>query len=349
MPISVVKEGKLAGASNSLLEVNDLHTHIQSGEGVVRAVRGVSFKVQPSERLAIVGESGSGKTIAALSVISLLPPAASVVRGSVTFAGRSLKGLSDKEMSKLRGTEMSIIFQDPMSALDPLKTVAQQVSEPLLVHRVVGRRGVDAVVLDLLDEVGLPNPRRVAAQYPYELSGGMHQRVTIAIALACRPRLLIADEPTTALDPTLQAQIMELLTKLSEERRMAIVLITHDMGAVARIAQRVAIFYAGKIVEQGSSEQIFYGSRHPYTRGLIESIPGTRAREPLATIPGIIANPVALPRGCVFHPRCFLMKGRDLCAAQEPPLIPAGEPDHLSACHYSQELEEAVRDGASLS
>lgn len=322
-----------------LLSVRGLHTHLATSRGLVKAVSGVSFSVREGERVAVVGESGSGKTITALSVLGLLPQQAQVVSGSVHFAGRDLTAMNARDMAKLRGKELAVVLQDPMSALNPLRTIRDQVAESLLIHDVCSRRQADARVLELLDEVGLPNPREIGRRYPFQLSGGMLQRAVIASAIACGPRLLIADEPTTALDATLAAQNLELIQRMSSERKMSVLLITHDMGVVARFAERVIVMYAGRVVEQGGVDEIFYQSGHPYAKGLIASIPGHAPGQSIAVMPGRIPDPDDLPPGCVFGPRCSYFTPK--CASHEPPLLQiAGKSDHISACYYRDEVAE---------
>jgi oligopeptide/dipeptide ABC transporter ATP-binding protein len=320
-------------SARPLLEIEDLRAYIETPQGTLRAVDGVSFHVDAGERLAIVGESGSGKTFTAMSITRLIPPNASIVSGSVTFAGRDLSELSNRDMVKYRGAEIATIFQDPMSSLNPLRTIGKQVAESLVVHRRATRREAKAIVPDLIAEVGLRNPRAVMKRYPFELSGGMLQRAAIAVALACKPKLLIADEPTTALDPTLQVQVLDLLTRLCVERNMAVILITHDMGVVRRFAQRVVVVYAGRMVEEGPIDKILQHPEHPYTRGLLAAIPGAAPRQALPTIPGSLPSLVDETPGCLFEPRCSVGHGDALCRSTAPARVTLG-PSHRVACHY---------------
>jgi oligopeptide/dipeptide ABC transporter ATP-binding protein len=308
-----------------LLEVEDLRVHIRREGSVAAAVDGVAFALAAGETLALVGESGCGKSLTALGIIGLLPPAAAYAGGRLRFEGRDLLTLPERERRALRGTAMAMVFQDPMSYLNPVLRCGDQVAEALRVHGVSAQEAHKRV-LELFGETGLPDPERQARQYPHELSGGMRQRVLISMALAMKPRLLIADEPTTALDATVQAQILELLRRLSRERNMALLLISHDLGAVSRIADRVAVMYAGKVAEHLPVARLFKDPRHPYTKALIDSIPA-RIPEgmPLRGIPGQVPDPRNYPTGCRFHPRCSRRLER--CMHEDPPLV------HGYACH----------------
>ena len=260
--------------SEPLLVVEDLRTHFFTDEGVVRAVDGVSFEVRAGETLAVVGESGSGKSVTSLSILRLIPsPPGRIVSGSIRFRGRELLGLSNEEMRRIRGREISMIFQEPMTSLNPVYTCGDQIMEALIVHERMGRRAARARAIDLLRTVGIPSPEQRVDEYPHQMSGGMRQRVMIAMALACRPAILIADEPTTALDVTIQAQILELLKRLQGELGMAVLLITHDLGVVAETADRVVVMYAGQVVERSDVRAAFQRTRHPYTAGLLRSLP----------------------------------------------------------------------------
>ncbi len=331
--------------SEPLLEVSDLRTVFETDEGTVRAVDGVSFAVAPGETLALVGESGSGKSVTALSILRLVPePPGRVVAGRVLFRGRDLLGLPPREMRRVRGREISMVFQEPMTSLNPVFTCGEQIVEVLVLHERLGRRAARARALELLRLVGIPAPEQRLDEYPHQLSGGMRQRVMIAMALACRPALLIADEPTTALDVTIQAQILELLGRLRAELGMALLLITHDLGVVAEVADRVAVMYAGQVVEQAPVEGVFHATRHPYTAGLLASLPrlGERAAA-LRPIPGQVPDAARFPAGCRFHPRCPVAVER--CRAAEPPLEPAG-PGHLSRCWRAAEIAAGTLDPA---
>ncbi|MBI3686926.1 MAG: ABC transporter ATP-binding protein [Actinobacteria bacterium] len=314
---------------SAVLEVAELSTAILTATGARPVVRGVSFAVAAGETLAIVGESGSGKTLTALSVMGLLPDGARVTGGSVRLGDRDLLGLGARERRAVRGAELAMIYQDPTTALNPLMRVGAQVRETLRAH---GRSAEAARgrTLEALDEVGLPNPERIARAFPHQLSGGMRQRVVIAIAVSTRPRLLIADEPTTALDVTVQQQILALVDRLRADHGMGVIWITHDLGVVARIAQRTLVMYAGRAVEVGRTADLYRAPQHPYTAGLLGSVPPARGtqRPPLAQIGGQPPDPGALPPGCPFRPRC--PQARDRCAATEPPLL--ARPPQQAAC-----------------
>lgn len=290
-----------------LLEIQDLQTHFFTGEGVGRAVDGVSFHVKRGETLGLVGESGCGKSVTSLSILRLVPnPPGRIVSGRIVFKGQDLLQLPEKQMRAIRGNQISMIFQEPMTALNPVFTVGEQIAEVYRIHRRMTRRDALDAAVAMMDKVRIPAPRERAREYPHELSGGMRQRIMIAMALACDPDLLIADEPTTALDVTVQAQILALMDDLRERTGAAIILITHDLGVIAEVADRVAVMYAGKIVEEAPVEKIFSDPLHPYTRGLLRSIPqmaeSTQSR--LNVIPGVVPNPAHFPDGCRFHPRC---------------------------------------------
>ena len=290
-----------------MLRVEDLRTYFFTDQGVVKAVDGVSFEVNEGETLGIVGESGCGKTVTSLSVLGLLPePPAQIMAGSsVKFLGDEIIGADEGRMRNLRGNKISMIFQEPMSSLNPVYSVGDQIAEVLRVHRRMGRKEARQEAIRLLDEVGIPAPDRRVAEYPHQLSGGMRQRVMIAMALSCEPKLLIADEPTTALDVTIQAQILELLEELSLSHGMAVLLITHDLGVVAEVCDRVVVMYAGQVIETGTVNEIFTEPAHPYTRGLLASLPSvTNSGRRLNSISGTVPNPVDWPRGCRFRERC---------------------------------------------
>ena len=319
--------------NGSLLTVQDLQTHFFTGEGVVRAVDGVTLSVRPGETLGLVGESGCGKTVTALSILRLVPdPPGRIVGGTICFDGRDLLRLPEEEMRSIRGCAISMIFQEPMTSLNPVFTVGEQVAEGIRHHQKVSRREAWDRAVEVLRRVKIPDPARRAYEYPHQLSGGLRQRVMIAMALALGPRLLIADEPTTALDVTIQAQIIELLTGLQEEMQMAVILITHDLGVIAETADRVVVMYAGRVVEEASAEQLFETPLHPYTQGLLESLPkleaGKRHRR-LTAIPGLIPNLLDLPTGCKFAPRCPKVVGD--CWPTEPDLREV-RPGHWARC-----------------
>jgi peptide/nickel transport system ATP-binding protein len=328
------------GRPEPLLEVTDLSVTFASEAGPVNAVRSLSYDVRPGEVLGIVGESGSGKTVSSLAIMNLLPGRARV-SGSARFDGQELVGRSDKELSRLRGRRISMIFQDPLSALTPVYTVGDQIAEAILVHQDIGRAAARDRAIELLALVGIPNAPRRAASFPHEFSGGMRQRAMIAMAIANEPALIIADEPTTALDVTIQAQILDVLQRAREVTSAAILLITHDLGVVAGLADRVGVMYAGKLVELGTVRDVFYRPRMPYTLGLLGSIPrpDLGARQTLTPIEGSPPSLVALPRGCPFAPRCPMRIER--CVEVEPELLAmsASGQEHRAACHRSAEIE----------
>ncbi|MFE9172873.1 ABC transporter ATP-binding protein [Streptomyces kebangsaanensis] len=323
--------------TEAVLEVDDLSVEFPTEDGTVRAVRGVGYRLGRGDSLGIVGESGSGKSVTALAVMGLLPGAARV-RGSVRFEGTELLGLSDARLSDVRGNGIAMIFQDPMTSLNPVHPVGYQITETLRRHNPdLTSRAARARAVELLGTVGIPSPERRADTYPHEMSGGMRQRVVIAIAMANDPDVIIADEPTTALDVTVQAQILEALQTARAQTGAALVLITHDLGVVAGHTDRVAVMYAGRIVETGSVEDIFYTPRMPYTLGLLGSLPRLdREEERLTPITGSPPSLLNLPPGCPFAPRCPLR--REACDSSEPPLRRAGHDAHLSACHFAGEL-----------
>jgi peptide/nickel transport system ATP-binding protein len=322
----------------ALLELRDLRVHFDTPDGVVRAVDGVSWSLSAGEALGIAGESGSGKTVSALTLLGLTRGPSSRIEGHVLLDGRDLLALGEADMRAVRGAEIAMVFQDPLSSLHPLKRVGAQVAEAVRAHRPVGREAARARVVELLDLVGLPEPDLRAQAYPHELSGGMRQRVMIAMALAGEPRVLIADEPTTALDVTVQAQILELLARLRAELGMALVMITHDLGVIAETAERVAVMYAGTIVEEASTATLFERPQHPYTWGLLRSLPRIDAPlgAELVPIAGAPPSLISPPGGCRFHPRCPHVRERH--RREQPPLEPvAGEPGHAVACLLAPE------------
>jgi oligopeptide/dipeptide ABC transporter ATP-binding protein len=300
-----------------LLSVSHLTTVFDTAGGPVAAVDDVSFEIRAGETLGLVGESGSGKSVTALSIMRLVQPPGRIARGRLLFAGRDLLTLDEPSMRAVRGAEISLIFQEPMTALNPVFRVGDQIAEALLVHRRASRREAKAKAIELLRAVHIPNPESRVTDYPHQLSGGMRQRVMIAIALACQPSLVIADEPTTALDVTIQAQILELLRDMKAAFNLALLLITHDLGVVAEVADRVAVMYAGRIVETGPVRAILRDPQHPYTRGLLASIPGGRPGERLRAIEGSVPMLGALPPGCAFNPRC--PDRFDPCTTAPPP------------------------------
>jgi oligopeptide/dipeptide ABC transporter ATP-binding protein len=325
----------------ALLEVDDLKTYFYTRDGVVRAVDGVSYRVHPGETLAVVGESGCGKSVTALSILRLIAsPPGRIVAGRLMFEGRNLLDLTDAGMRAIRGNEISMIFQEPMTSLNPVLTIGRQIAETLVLHQGLSREQAMQRAVEMLHRVKIPEPERRVTQYPHELSGGMRQRVMIAMALSCNPKLLIADEPTTALDVTIQAQILDLMRELKDQTGAAIVLITHDLGVVAEMAQRVVVMYAGRKVEEAGVDALFARPRHPYTRGLMDSIPhldesdaGQRKR--LAEIPGMVPSLKEEVPGCLFAPRCAHATAR--CRQEYPPLEQKA-PGHWAACWHSERI-----------
>ena len=317
-----------------LLEIQDLQTHFVTDAGTVRAVDGVSLKVRKGETLGIVGESGCGKSVTALSVLRLIPnPPGRVVGGKILLDGRNLLELPEDEMRKVRGGSISMIFQEPMTSLNPVFTVGDQIAEGIRLHQRLSKRDSWGKAVEMLRLVRIPDPDRRVKEYPHQMSGGMRQRVMIAMALSCNPHLLIADEPTTALDVTIQAQILELLNQLKAELGMAVMLITHDLGVVADTAARVVVMYAGRVVEEAPVLELFRNPLHPYTQGLLNSIPRiekAERRPRLQAIPGMVPDLLDLPRGCKFQARCS--KVFDACRGDEPQLKAVGAADHFVRC-----------------
>ncbi|MEU3953186.1 ABC transporter ATP-binding protein [Streptomyces achromogenes] len=319
-----------------LLEVRDLRVEFRTRDGVARAVDGVGYAVDAGETLAVLGESGSGKSVTAQAVMGILDtPPGRITGGRVLFQGRDLLTLKESERRRIRGAAMAMIFQDALSALNPVLTVGDQLGEMFVVHRGMSRRDARARAVELMERVRIPAAAQRVRDYPHQFSGGMRQRIMIAMALALRPALVIADEPTTALDVTVQAQVMDLLAELRREYRMGLILITHDLGVVADVADRIAVMYAGRIVESAPVHDLYRAPAHPYTRGLLDSVPrlDRRGRE-LNAIKGLPPNPLRVPPGCSFHPRCPM--AQDVCRTDEPPLyeVPGGRG---SACHFWRE------------
>jgi oligopeptide/dipeptide ABC transporter ATP-binding protein len=328
-----------------LLSIRDLVVEFSTEDGIVQAVDGVTYDLYPGETLGIVGESGSGKSVSTMSILGLIPqPPGRIVRGEALFKGRDLLKVGKKELRRIRGNDLAMVFQDPMTSLNPVLKVGYQIGEAIKTHHPdVKDDAVKKRAVELLKLVGVPNPERRVDQYPHEFSGGMRQRAMIAMSIANEPSVLIADEPTTALDVTIQAQILEVLKKAQEETHAATILITHDLGLIAELADRVIVMYAGKVVELGDVHTIFTSPRHPYTVGLMDSLPKLTADEEwLRPIPGQPPSLISRPPGCPFHPRCFLSQGRVRCREEEPPLRPVGGTAHLSACHFAEELEGRV-------
>ena len=326
-----------------LLQVENLTVSFPTDEGRVEAVRGVSFRLEQGRVLGIAGESGSGKSVTSLAILGLLPGSARVA-GSVRFRGQELLGRSERQLAGIRGSRISVIFQDPMSSLNPVYTVGWQVAEAIVEHQDVSKSEAWRRAVELLELVGIPRASERARSYPHEFSGGMQQRVVIATAMANDPDVIVADEATTALDVTVQAQVLEALKTAQEKTQAALVFITHDLGVMAGIADEIMIMYAGKPVEFAPTDEIFYAPRMPYTVGLLGSLPrlDTDASEPLRPIPGSPPSVIDLPPGCPFAPRCPM--SRDICWSEEPDLRTIRSDDHLTACHFAEELEERGED-----
>lgn len=323
------------GLDEDLVDVRELKIHFASDEGPVRAVDGVDLVVRENETVALVGESGCGKSLTSLALARLVSGPGLQISGSIRMAGREILSLPEPQLRELRGATISYIFQDPSASLNPVKTVSGQIAEAIKLHRQVNN--VETEVVRLMELVGLPQPERRRNSYPHEFSGGMQQRVMIAMALACRPRILVADEPTTALDVTIQAQIFELLGTLRDELKMAVLLITHNLGLVARSASRVYVMYAGQVVESGFVAHILGNSAHPYTRGLLTAVPRlNRPVDRMTGIPGAVPHPARIPKGCRFHPRCQMAS--DLCR-QTAPALDVVKEGHLSRCHYWKQIQ----------
>ncbi len=333
-----------------LLEVENLKVHFFTDEGVVKAVDGVSFHIDKGETLAVVGESGSGKSVTSLAIMRLIPsPPGRIVDGSIRFRGKDgvekdLVRLTEAEMRKIRGNDIAMIFQEPMTSLNPVYTVGDQIAEAIMLHQGKSKKEALELAAEMLALVGIPEPKKRLSNYPHQMSGGMRQRVMIAMALSCNPSLLIADEPTTALDVTIQAQILELIKELQEEIGMSVLFITHNLGVVAEIADRVVVMYAGRAVEEADVVPTFKEPLHPYTMGLLNSVPrvdlAAEKQDRLEAIPGNVPNPLFLPPGCAFHPRCRWHKP-GLCDGEVPPLEEAA-PGHMVRCYRWKEIREGV-------
>lgn len=334
-------QSEIRNRERPLLEISDLRVYFHTDEGLLKAVDGVSLSIYSGETLGVVGESGCGKSVTAFSILQLVPvPPARYAGGEILFDGKNLLALNEDEMRRVRGDKISMIFQEPMSSLNPIMTIGRQITEVILEHQKKSRREARALALDMLRRVGIPAAESRIDDYPHQLSGGMKQRAMIAMALACRPQLLIADEPTTALDVTIQAQILDLLKELQHELGMSILLITHDLGVVAETCDRVAVMYAGKIVEYAPVVELFERPKHPYTHGLFRSLPTlTEAREVLPVIPGAVPSPLDFPSGCRFRTRCSL--AQEICK-QEPKLAEIAS-EHFAACHFAYEVGEENR------
>ena len=319
-----------------LLEVKNLRTFFKTKKGIVKAVNDVSYTLEPGKTIGIVGESGSGKSQSAMSILQLLDSNGYIASGEVIFEGRDLTKLSIEEMYKIRGNAISVIFQEPMTSLNPVFSVEKQLSEPFIIHQGMSKKEAAEHALKMLYDVQIPNPEAVMKQYPHQLSGGMRQRVMIAMALACRPKILIADEPTTALDVTIQAQILRLMNELQKEKGTSIIFITHDLGVINEMADDVAVMYCGQVVEKASAKTIFSDCEksHPYTEGLMFSIPRIdKIHEKIEPIPGVVPHPLALPKGCKFAPRCKYATAK--CLEEEPALVDVGN-GQLIRCFYPE-------------
>jgi oligopeptide/dipeptide ABC transporter ATP-binding protein len=328
---------------SAILEIRDLHTEFRTGAGIVRAVDGISYDVERGETVAIVGESGSGKSVGALSILRLIPsPPGQITKGRILFAGRDLMTLSEEEMRRVRGGDIGMVFQEPMTSLNPVLSIGRQITETIEQHRGAGWPAAQRRAIELLNLVGIADPERRLRQYPHQLSGGMRQRIMIAIALACDPKLIIADEPTTALDVTIQAQILELLKDLTRRLNVALIIITHNLGVVARYANRVNVMYAGRIVESGPAAAIYREPRHPYTIALLRSVPRLdRPRQArLDPVEGQPPDLTRLDMGCAFRARCRHAAAG--CATARPPLAAVAGADHLAACFRSADLAAAT-------
>ncbi|SFL98121.1 ABC transporter ATP-binding protein [Halanaerobium salsuginis] len=334
-------------SKEALVEVKNLQTYFYTEEGVVKAVDGVDYEIYPGETLGIVGESGCGKSVTSLSIMRLVEsPPGKIEGGEINFQGKDLTKLSEKEMRKIRGNDISMIFQEPMTSLNPVYTVGDQIIEAIMLHKGVKRKEARQQAIEMLQKVGIPLPEQRVDEYPHQLSGGMRQRVMIAMALSCDPQLLIADEPTTALDVTIQAQILELMNSLKESYGMAIMMITHDLGVIAEVSDRVAVMYAGKVVEYTDVDSLFEDPKHPYTWGLMNSIPKLdKDVERLEAIPGSVPSPLNFPEGCKFNTRCPLAEGK--CFTDEPELIDA-EAGHKVRCWRYKDLEEIKARGERI-
>jgi len=323
-----------------LLDIENLKTYFTGKKEVVPAVDGVDLQIKKGETVALVGESGSGKSMTSLSIMGLVPPGGKIVDGSIKLEGKELTNLSEAELSKIRGKDISMIFQEPMTSLNPVLTIGEQITEVITYHQNLSKTKARDVAVELLETVGFSRAKEILDDYPHRLSGGMRQRVMIAIAMSCNPKLLIADEPTTALDVTIQAQILELLKDLTKQFDTSILLITHDLGVVSELAERVIVMYAGEVVEQSPLEDLFFEPLHPYTNGLIESVPTLRGEiKELKTIKGNVPSPDALPKGCRFAPRCNKAFAR--CWEEKPQLKPHSDSRSVRCFLYEDESEGA--------
>ncbi len=326
----------------ALLEIKHLHTYFKTRKGIVKAVNDVSYSLEPGRTIGIVGESGSGKSVSAMSILRLLDGNGYIDQGEIFFEGKDLTKVSMDDMYALRGNAISVIFQEPMTSLNPVFTIERQLSEPFIIHQGMKKKEARVRALKMLEDVQIPNPEAVLKQYPHQLSGGMRQRVMIAMALACRPKILIADEPTTALDVTIQAQILRLMNDLQQEQGTAIIFITHDLGVINEMADDVAVMYCGQVVEKASARTIFGDSTmsHPYTEGLMNSVPRIDSVDAkIEPIPGVVPHPLALPKGCKFAPRCKYATAR--CMAEEPELVDVGNGQQIRCFYPEKEVRHS--------
>ena len=327
----------------ALLQVKNLHTYFKTRKGIVKAVNDVSYELEPGKTIGIVGESGSGKSVSAMSILQLLDGNGYIADGEVLFEGRDLTKLSQQEMYEIRGNKISVIFQEPMTSLNPVFNIKRQLSEPFMIHQGMKKKEAAKKALEMLEAVQIPNPEAVLRQYPHQLSGGMRQRVMIAMALACKPKILIADEPTTALDVTIQAQILRLMNNLQRDNGTAIIFITHDLGVINEMADDVVVMYCGQVVEQTSAKTIFTDcpTSHPYTEGLMFSIPRIdNITHKLEPIPGVVPHPLALPKGCKFAPRCKYATQR--CLEEEPQLSEVAPGQKVRCFYPEKEVRNSV-------
>jgi len=327
--------------TNILLSVQDLKVYFSGNERIARALDGISYDVRKGETICLVGESGCGKTVSALTILRIIPqPPGEVMGGKILFNGQDLLELSEEDMQKIRGNHIAMVFQEPMTSLNPVFTIGDQIKEAILVHEQLGKNEILNRCIQILKDVGIPSPENRLNDYPHQLSGGQRQRVMIAMALACNPDLVIADEPTTALDVTIQVQILDLFKELQEKRNMSLLYITHDLGVVSNIADRIYVMYSGIIVEQGSTHDIFHNPCHPYTQGLLASLPSLKKRgSTLHSIPGAVPDPAYKPSGCPFHPRCEY--ATEICRSQLPEMCDYRD-GHLSRCPVLYENEEVI-------
>ncbi len=347
MKMKKMKEREIMTWEETALEIKDLCVEFQTVEGTVKAVNNLNLTLHKGEKLGIVGESGSGKSVSSLAVMQLIPnPPGRITHGSIIYNGRNLLDIGEKEMEKIRGNEISMIFQEPMTSLNPIIKCGKQIAESLILHRGMSKKDAMDEAVKLMRDVGIANPEARAHEYPHQMSGGMKQRVMIAMALACNPNILIADEPTTALDVTIQAQILDLIRNLNEELNTSVLFITHDLGVVSELCDTVIVMYCGRIVEKASTKELFEKPLHPYSEGLLNAIPGiTKEREPLSTIEGVVPNPTEKIVGCPFRPRCH--RAMDICQKAEPPLTAADGSREVKCWLYAD--AQAAREAEEVS